>query len=62
MTDKIKEAPKSMSEEGRNREMSDKELDKVTGGDHGGGGRRISSFNMADWDYDPTTGRFTRRT
>lgn len=62
MTDKTREAPEAVSEEGRNREMSDKELDKVTGGDHGGGGRRISSFDLADWDYDPTTGRFTRRT
>lgn len=62
MTDKTREAPEAVSEEGRNREMSDKELDKVTGGDHGGGGRRISSFNLDDWNYDSTTGQFTRRT
>ena len=62
MTHKITEAPEAVSKEGRNREMSDKELDKVTGADHGGGGRRISSFNLDDWHYDSATGRFTRRT
>ena len=61
MSDKIREAPDTAAAEERNREMSDKELDKVTGGDHGGGGHRISSFHRR-WRYDDATGQWVRRT
>lgn len=64
MSDKIKETPEAVRSEDRNREMSDKELDKVTGGDHGGSGRRISSAgSFSDrWRWDDATGQFVRRT
>lgn len=63
MSDKMEKTTGAASDE-RNREMSDKELDKVTGGDHGGSGQRISSADSFHdrWRFDDATGQWVRRT
>lgn len=57
MNDKITEAPEAASGKERDREVSDRELDKVAGGSPGGG----DSSSGSRWNYDNATGRRARR-
>ena len=52
--------PKAENEKDRNAELSDGDLDTVSGGDHGGGGRRISDI-MDRYRRDPVSGELVPR-